>query len=92
MIQSGGHYLLKLSYAVIFLFAFPVAEKTIAADALPERCLKCHTEAAILAKVAKIEAENREKKLDFFLTKHYAADAAERAAIVAALKAMAEKR
>lgn len=79
-----------------FLFTFIVATivvtPAIAADGVPDRCTKCHTEAKIVEKVTKMPANERARKLEAFLTKHYAPDSTERAAIVAALKAMAEKR
>lgn len=81
---------IQLSVAVPPMFF--LATTALAADGVPDRCLKCHSRDVVLGKVAKMPEKERAAKLDRFLTGHFAPDATERAAIVAALKAMADKR
>ena len=75
-----------------FLLALLGSTTVNAADAIPKRCITCHSEAVIVAKVAKMPAADRVEKLEAFLTNHFAPEPGERAAIVAELKARTEER
>jgi hypothetical protein len=69
-----------------------MATPTSAADAMPQRCSKCHTEATVVERVAKMPAQERRTKLEAFLANHFTPDPAERAAIAAALSEKASMK
>ena len=94
MMKSIFHHQFRQLIPSFAIFLVPLIAPTsaVAADGVPDRCTKCHTEAQIVEKAAKMPADERAKNLDAFLTNHYTPDTVERAAIVAALKAKAEKR
>lgn len=81
-----------VSHLLFFVAAFAIATPSVAADAVPQRCSKCHTEATLVERVAKMPAQERRTKLEAFLANHFTPDAAERAAIAAALSEKASKK
>ena len=78
--------------AVMVALASGLTVSAAAQDAVPKRCTGCHTESAIVERVAKIPADQRRAKIEAFLANHYTPDATERAAIVRALADKAASR
>lgn len=69
-----------------------LAPSAFAQDAMPKRCTGCHTESAVVERVAKIPAQQRRTKIEAFLANHHMPDAAERASIARALADKAGKK